>query len=124
MRVSTNEFTGGRRRGQSHPILGASVRLELNNVPVLSVFLELKCTWIEKMVQDTGDGLFDKFMEAGAARVQVPVAQGFEDYVLYWEKTGQIWGPGGDPPLSDTDSHWISMVEEIKHQQDCYLNDR
>jgi hypothetical protein len=87
-------------------------------------FWSSKCTWTEKLVQDTGDGLFNKFMEAGAARVQVPVTQGFEDYMLYWEKTGQIWGADGEPPRSDTDSHWISMIEEIKHQQDCYLNDR
>jgi hypothetical protein len=87
-------------------------------------FWSSKCTWTEKIVEDTGDALFDKFMQAGAARAQVPVAEGFEDYMLYWENTGQIWGQDGEPPRSDTDSHWISMVEEIKHQQDCYLNDR
>jgi hypothetical protein len=87
-------------------------------------FWSAKCAWADKIVEDTGDGLFDKFMQAGAARVQVPVAEGFEDHMLYWENTGQIWGQVGEPPISDTDPHWISMVQEIKHQQDCYLNDR
>lgn len=83
-----------------------------------------KCTWVDKIAEDTGDGLFDKFMQAGAARVQVPVAAGFEDDMLYWENTGQIWGQDGEPPITDSDPHWISMVQEIKHQQDCYLDDR
>lgn len=83
-----------------------------------------KCTWVDKIAEDTGDGLFDKFMQAGSARVQVPVAEGFEDDMLYWENTGQIWGQDGEPPITDSDPHWVSMVEEIKHQQDCYLNDR
>ena len=83
-----------------------------------------KCTWADKIAEDTGDGLFDKFMQAGSARVQVPVAEGFEDDMLYWENTGQIWGQDGEPPINDMDPHWVSMVQEIKHQQDCYLNDR
>jgi hypothetical protein len=87
-------------------------------------FWGAKCSWAGKIVEDCGDGLFDKFMQAGAARVQVPVADSFEDIMLYWENTGQIWGQDGEPPVSDTDSHWISMAQEIKHQQDCYLSDR
>lgn len=82
-----------------------------------------KCTWADKIAEDTGDALFDKFMQAGSTRVQLPVAVGFEDYMLYWENTGQIWGQVGEPPVSG-DPHWVSMVEEIKHQQDCYLDDR
>jgi hypothetical protein len=87
-------------------------------------FWSAKCAWAEKIAEDTGDGLFDKFMQAGAARVQIPVTENFEDYLLYWESTGQIWGPDGEPPISDSDAHWVSMAEEIKHQQDCYQNDR
>lgn len=87
-------------------------------------FWSPKCSWEEKIVEDTGDGLFDKFMSAGAARVQIPVREGFEAVVLYWENTGQIWGQEGDPPVSSSDAHWLSMVEEIKHQQDCFQNDR
>lgn len=87
-------------------------------------FWSAKCTWAEKFAEESGDGLFDKFMQAGAAQVQVPVTEGFEDHMQYWEKTGRIWGQDGEPPRSDTDAHWLSMVQEIKHQQDCYLNDR
>jgi hypothetical protein len=87
-------------------------------------FWSPKCSWDEKIVIDTGDALFDKFMQAGAVRVEIPVMPGFEDDMLYWENTGQIWGQAGTPPMSDSDTHWISMVEEIKHQQDCYQTDR
>ncbi len=87
-------------------------------------FWSPKCSWPEKITEDTGDGLFDKFMEAGAARVQIPVRDGFEDLMLYWENTGQIWGQEGEPPISDSDTHWLSMVQEIKHQQDCFQDDR
>jgi hypothetical protein len=82
-----------------------------------------KCTWADKIAEDTGDALFDKFMQAGSSRVQIPVAEGFEDHMLYWENTGQLWGQSGQPPVSG-DPHWVSMVQEIKHQQDCYLDDR
>ncbi|TMJ04918.1 MAG: hypothetical protein E6G97_05320 [Alphaproteobacteria bacterium] len=82
------------------------------------------CGWQDKVTIDTGDALFDKFLQAGAVQYQVAVTKGFEADVQYFLQTGQIWGQDGEPPNSDTDADWISLIDEIKHQQDCYFNDR
>ena len=54
-----------------------------------------KCKWPELIDEDSGDPLFDKFLTAGAARVQVPIRNGMEDYFAWFLKTGQIWGASG-----------------------------
>ena len=54
-----------------------------------------KCKWPELIDEDSGDPLFDKFLMAGAARVQVPIRNGMEEYFAWFLKTGQIWGASG-----------------------------
>lgn len=54
---------------------------------------------------------FAGFLQAGAARVQVPVRPGFEKAVAYFSDTGQIWD-GGDPPMIG-DSTYLPIVQEI-----------
>lgn len=64
---------------------------------------------------DDVDPLFLHFLQAGAARVQVPVRPGFEEAVLYFlESDGSIWN-GGDPPHID-DELYVSLVQEIREQ--------
>jgi hypothetical protein len=77
-------------------------------------------TWIDKIVniQDV-DSLFDKFLKAGAARVTVPVRPGFEEAVLNYLSTTEIWN-GGEKPTID-DPLYVSIVEEIQQQQGAYV---
>jgi hypothetical protein len=87
-------------------------------------FWSPKCSWPEKADTDSSDPLFDKFLAAGAARVQVPVRPGFESMMVFYERTQMIWGQDGEPPIDPSNPAWVSIVDEIRHQQLCDLDDR
>ena len=53
---------------------------------------------------------------AGAARVQVPIRNGMEEYFAWFLKTGQIWGASGIPPISG-DDEYVSMIQELKESK-------
>jgi hypothetical protein len=82
-----------------------------------------KCKWSELIDEDSGDPLFDKFLTAGAARVQVPIRNGMEDYFAWFLKTGQIWGASGVPPISG-DDEYVSMIQELKESKQGDYSDR
>ncbi len=82
-----------------------------------------KCKWPELIDEDSGDPLFDKFLMAGAARVQVPIRNGMEDFFAWFLKTGQIWGASGIPPVSG-DDEYVSMIQELKESKQCDYTDR
>lgn len=77
-------------------------------------------TWLDKItnVQDV-DPLFEAFLKAGAARVRVPVRPGYEDVILNYVATGEIWN-GEERPQVD-DPLYVSIVEEIQQQQGVYV---
>lgn len=82
-----------------------------------------KYKWPELIDEDSGDPLFDKFLTAGAARVQVPIRTGMEDYFTWFLKTGQIWGASGVPPVSG-DDEYVSMIQELKESMQGDYSDR
>ncbi len=82
-----------------------------------------KCKWAELIDEDSGDPLFDKFLMAGAARVQVPIRDGMESLFTWFLKTGQIWGASGIPPVSG-DDEYVSMIQELKEAKQCDYTDR
>jgi hypothetical protein len=82
-----------------------------------------KCKWPELIDEDSGDALFDKFLMAGAARIQVPIRNGMEDYFAWFLKTGQIWGASGIPPISG-DDEYVSMIQELKESKQGDYADR
>ncbi|WP_343606645.1 hypothetical protein [Fluviicola sp.] len=75
-----------------------------------------KKNWVVTKNYDDTDPLFMKFLQAGYARVVVPVRPMFTKAVLHYVKTGQIWN-GGDPPTIDDDLY-LSIVQEIKDAED------
>ncbi len=79
-------------------------------------FWGLKQNWAEKVLLEDNDPLFARFLQAGAARVQVPVRTGYNHAVLHYFQTGgEIW-EGGDPPHVD-DELYLSIVDEIMEEQ-------
>jgi hypothetical protein len=82
-----------------------------------------KCKWPELIDEDSGDPLFDKFLMAGAARVQVPIRNGMEEYFAWFLKTGQVWGASGIPPISG-DDEYVSMIQELKESKQGDYSDR
>lgn len=82
-----------------------------------------KCTWADLIDQDSGDPLFDKFLQAGAAKVQVPIRDGMGEVFNWFLITGQIWGQSGNPPMVG-DENYVSIIQEIKEDKQCQYTDR
>lgn len=82
-----------------------------------------KCKWAELMDEDSGDPLFDKFLMAGASRVQVPINPGMEEIFQWFLWTGEIWGESGTPPVFG-DDNYVSMIQELKEEKQCDFTDR
>lgn len=76
-----------------------------------------KDNWIDNLHLSDPDPTFEKFLQAGAARVLVPVRPGYEQAILHYleTETGEIW-EGGDPPHVE-DDFYVSIVDAIKEDQ-------
>lgn len=73
--------------------------------------------WVDKLTTFDTDPLFTKFLQAGAARVVMPVRPGYNDAVMYYlEHNGTIWA-GGDTPRLD-DPLFVSLADELRNQTD------
>src|SRR5215471_17689150 len=51
--------------------------------------------WTQLLAETDSDSAFEAFLRAGAARVLVPVRQGWEQQASCFLATGQTWGSGG-----------------------------
>lgn len=71
-----------------------------------------KNNWSELYNYDNEDSIFRDFMRAGLARVVVTVRPGFEEAVMYYMATGQIWNGGQVPVIAD--DLYLSIIDEIK----------
>jgi len=71
--------------------------------------------WAELYQYETNDPIFRSFMQAGMARVVVTVKPGFEDAIMHYMTTGQIWNGGQTPIIGDP--LYLSIVDELKEQE-------
>jgi hypothetical protein len=71
--------------------------------------------WPSLYQYECNDPLFRSFMQAGMARVIVTVKPGFENAVMHFMATGQIWN-GGQVPVLDNPLY-LSIVDELKEQE-------
>ncbi len=67
--------------------------------------------WEKLYFENVDDLLFRNFLQSGMARVIVSVRPGFEEAVMWYMKTGQIWS-GGNPPVMGDESY-LSIVDEL-----------
>jgi hypothetical protein len=70
-----------------------------------------KCRWKKLYQLQDADPDFLKFLQAGMARVIVPVRPGFEEVAMHFLRTGQIWG-GGPVPAIKSDLY-LSITQEM-----------
>ncbi len=76
-------------------------------------FWARKREWVNILKRDENDPLFMNFLQAGAARVLVPVLPSYTKAILHYLSTaGEIWN-GEDVPMPD-DPMYVSIVDEIK----------
>jgi hypothetical protein len=71
-----------------------------------------KCDWVELMNTENEDEVFQAFLQAGMARVVVPVRPEFVEAVLYYLETGKLW-LGGDLVFDTDNALYLSIIEEM-----------
>jgi hypothetical protein len=69
--------------------------------------------WQSMYQQEVGDSLFRSFLQAGFAKVIISVRPGFEQAVMHYMATGQIWNGGQVPVIGD--DLYLSIVDELKN---------
>ena len=74
--------------------------------------------WVMLSKLDDADPLFARFLQAGAARVLVPVRPGFEKTIIDYLEIEDDWNADGTVITEgdETDPLNISIVDEIKSQ--------
>ncbi len=81
-------------------------------------FWARKRKWpVLQQIEDT-DPIFAQFLQAGAARVLVPVRPGYEDSICYYLETNKIWNGSGPPSVSSP--LYLSMVTETREKHGIY----
>jgi hypothetical protein len=81
-----------------------------------SYFWGKRDNWIKDLLIDDVDPLFEKFLQAGAARVIIPVRPNYEFAVWHYLNTSDLWG-GGEGPVLDSEL-FVSIAAELKEQAD------
>lgn len=75
-----------------------------------------KPRWVVTQQLEDTDPMFTKFLQAGYARVVVPVHPKFTEAMLHYLSSGEIWQgqdlPGIDDPL------YLSIIDEIQEAED------
>ncbi len=72
-----------------------------------------KCDWVSLFQgQASDDYIFQAFLQSGMGRVVIPVKPGFEDAVVYFMETGEVWN-GLGIALNTDDELYVSIVEEM-----------
>lgn len=81
-----------------------------------------KCSWDDKLQEEAPNGLFQKFLQAGSARISISIRPGFEAMVNYFLEEGEIWGGAGLPAYGDPT--YLPIHQEIKESKDNFNADR
>jgi hypothetical protein len=94
---------------------------EWNNMVYLyyPYFWGKKVDWPAIAQLSDPDPVFQQFLQAGAARVQVPVRPGFEPGVLTYLSTGTLWSTDGILVNADdggADAQALSIIDELRSQ--------
>ena len=78
-----------------------------------------KCSWKE-LYQSQGnagaDFIFSKFLQSSLARIIVPIKEGFEQAVIYYIETGDIWN-GTSMVINTDDDKYLSAVNELYYTE-------
>lgn len=70
-----------------------------------------KPNWLEAKKLTDNDPVFEKFLQAGAARILVPVSLGYEESVMHYLQTGVIWH--GSESIVTTDAYLQTIFGEL-----------
>lgn len=74
-----------------------------------------KTKWQELYQQEVDDALFRSFLQSGMARVIAPVRPGFEEAVMFYMVSGQVWNGNNAPIIGD--DLYLSVIDELKNPE-------
>ncbi len=69
----------------------------------------------DKLLDEDTDPVFREFRRAGAARVVLPVPIDYQEAVLHFFETNEVW-QGGEPPVLD-DPEYLSIIDDLMDGQ-------
>ena len=78
----------------------------------LSYFWGAKKHWMTNLQWEDTDPLFGQFLRAGSCKVVISVRPGFEEAVLHFLRTGELWEGGEVPAISD--EQYVTMLKELR----------
>ncbi|WP_437675666.1 hypothetical protein [Sorangium sp. So ce131] len=78
-------------------------------------FWARRSTWDSRVESEEPDPEFRDFLQAGAARVVVPVRRDFETAVTHYLETGKLWSGSGEPPQIQSPLY-LSIIDEIRER--------
>jgi len=70
-----------------------------------------RAKWNALYTLDNDDALFRAFLQSGMARTTVTVRPGFEEAVMFYMETGQIWNGSAAPIIGE--DLYLSIMEEL-----------
>src|SRR5262249_3594605 len=75
-----------------------------------------RTTWLDRLKLKVDDAMFLQFLQAGYARVVVPVRLGFEPAVQFYLNTGLPWLGGSLPRVGDGPQNplYLDIADEIR----------
>ncbi|MEQ1905080.1 MAG: hypothetical protein ABL888_12905 [Pirellulaceae bacterium] len=77
-----------------------------------------RATWTAKLTMEaTRDALFGSFLSAGMGRVMLPIRPGFEEAVMYYMQTGEVWFGSGFVVDSENDLY-LSIADEASRRRE------
>jgi hypothetical protein len=80
-------------------------------------FWSNKKEWVMLSMLDDPDPLYTRFLQAGYARVEVPIRLGFESAMLSFLSGAQVWLAEGEFVTDDKiDPEYLSVAEEFRSQ--------
>jgi hypothetical protein len=86
-------------------------------------FWSRKDEWLVLAQLEDDDPFFARFLQAGSARVQLPVRPGFESSFLNYFKGVKIWDASGELIVFGDDDPHLPLVTEIKNQTGNFNQD-
>lgn len=70
--------------------------------------------WSDRVLERNSDFTMEDFLQAGYARVVIPVREGFDQAVSYFVTKGEPYNGLGEPPIEDP--LYISIIDELKER--------
>lgn len=112
------QFSNTEARGEGNYVKFFEQGFEWNEMNYIfyPYFWGRKKNWVTIKNMEDPDPLFTRFLQSGFARVVVPVRPGFEEALLHYCDSGQIWN-GDDVPTIEDDLY-LSMIDEIRAQEE------